>query len=303
MDAVEIYVEPTQIKFEAERNTLYDYTIQGLSIDAELSDYLTSFGELDSEIFTTAHAVTQKNEEWTKAYNEDREDIDSLWNEFYTIATKYRQLTDEWNNVAIKFIEEYPDYTITLNLKNILINSGYNIDVDNQPGGAMNELLMIRNEIAQTCGGEIGSKAHDFEMADLEGNNIHLSNYYSKGYILLDFWASWCHPCINEIPKLRNVHKEFSDKLQIISLSVDSDRDKWQKAVEQYELNSWSQLITSHPEDAADYYFQEQGDISLAYGVEYIPCFMLINTEGYIIGRWSHLTDEIIGEIRTMIEE
>ena len=68
--------------------------------------------------------------------------------------------------------------------------------------------------------------------------------------------------------------------------------------VVKYGLSQWPQLIASNNEE---YYFAEQGNISFAYGVEQIPSFILINKNGIIVGRWSHLTPDTIKEIEQLI--
>lgn len=158
--------------------------------------------------------------------------------------------------------------------------------------------MSIRCEIAKSNCGIVGSKALDFTLTSVDDKAITLSECYAKSFVLLDFWASWCGPCIKEIPELQKLHSQYSEKLQIISISVDEDKVKWQDAVVKYGLSQWPQLIVSNNEE---YYFAEQGNISFAYGVDQIPSFILINKNGIIVGRWSHITPDTIKEIEQLI--
>lgn len=63
MDYANIYIEPAKITFKAKRNTLYDYSLQGLSIDNELTEYRNIFGELDRELWKKHHSLQCKNAE------------------------------------------------------------------------------------------------------------------------------------------------------------------------------------------------------------------------------------------------
>jgi thiol-disulfide isomerase/thioredoxin len=78
--------------------------------------------------------------------------------------------------------------------------------------------MTIRNEISKVSGGKVGSKALDFTLGTIDGGRVSLSEYYEKGYTLLDFWASWCVPCIGEIPKVRELHNKYGDILQVLSI-------------------------------------------------------------------------------------
>lgn len=143
-----------------------------------------------------------------------------------------------------------------------------------------------------------GQKFKDFSVY-YKGKMLNLSDYVGKGkYVLVDFWASWCGPCIREIPELQKLHSQHKDRLQIISISVDESKEQWQDAIAKYELSQWYQLIANNNEEC---YFAEQANTALAYGVEQIPCFILIDTNGTIIGRWLHLTADVTKEIEQLI--
>jgi thiol-disulfide isomerase/thioredoxin len=144
----------------------------------------------------------------------------------------------------------------------------------------------------------VGSKVLDFTLTSVDDKAITLSECYAKSFVLLDFWASWCGPCIREIPELQKLHSQHIDRLQIISISVDESKAQWQDAIAKYEISQWPQLIASNNEE---YYFAEQGNISFAYGVEQIPSFILINKNGIIVGRWPHLSPDTIKEIEQLI--
>ena len=66
-------------------------------------------------------------------------------------------------------------------------------------------------------------KAADFSLLDLSGKPVKLSDYTGK-VVLLDFWATWCPPCVKEIPHFNELAKEYGDKgLVVLGISTDSE--------------------------------------------------------------------------------
>lgn len=89
----------------------------------------------------------------------------------------------------------------------------------------------------------VGKKFIDFADIDNNGVEHRLSEYAGKGnYVVLDFWASWCTPCIAEMPKLKTAQELYGDKgLQIIGVSLDGNKRLWKEAIEKHSL-SWTHL-------------------------------------------------------------
>lgn len=129
----------------------------------------------------------------------------------------------------------------------------------------------------------LGHQYTDFEAPILDkkggfSNTAKLSDYVSKNMIvLLDFWASWCTPCINEIPNLKAAYKRFKSKgFEIVSVSVDEESDDWIKAVKDNAL-PWVQLWNGS-EDV-------ENSPAMDYVISAIPATFLIDADGTIIGR------------------
>ena len=302
MDYANIYIEPTKITFNAERNTLYNYSLHGLSIDKELNEYQATFGDLERKIWEKHHIVQIKNREWVTAYDGNEEDCNKLLAEFYALLNEYREISSHWTSLAIEFTKAHPNYTITPTILEQLIVQGYNIAPNIEYNGTMGELLSLRSKISKSCGAEIGTKALDFALKTTDNKEVILSKCYENRCVLLDFWASWCSPCLAEITNLRAIHSKYKNKLQVLSISIDKDKEQWLNAIKQYNLTEWSQLIIDIPTDADSYYFQEQSDLSIAYNVTQIPCFILIDTQGVVVGRWTHITKDIEKDIAEKLD-
>jgi len=128
----------------------------------------------------------------------------------------------------------------------------------------------------------LGHPYIDFEASILDKKyaftgKAKLSDYIGKNKIvLLDFWASWCTPCLNEIPNLKAAYKKFKSKgFEIVSVSVDDGTDEWIKAVKDNSMN-WVQLWNG--EDMVN-------SAAVKYSITAIPSTFLIDADGTIIGR------------------
>lgn len=65
----------------------------------------------------------------------------------------------------------------------------------------------------------------EFTLPNLAGGNTSITEHLGEKVILINFWATWCTPCMKEMPKLDKMQKEHPDKLQVISISADEARD------------------------------------------------------------------------------
>ena len=121
-----------------------------------------------------------------------------------------------------------------------------------------------------------GAIAPPIEATTLDGKPLKLADYKGK-YVLLDFWATWCGPCIAEIPQLQTVHDAFAKdgKFAILSLSVDEKIDEPKKFQEKRNL-PWTQAFLGGG---------IQGPTPGTFGVRAIPAFVLVGPDGKIVSR------------------
>ena len=115
----------------------------------------------------------------------------------------------------------------------------------------------------------IGKPALDFQVTDLKGEALSLEEYRGQ-VVLLDFWATWCAPCIAEIPNVKQTYKKYKDqKFQIIGISLDRSEKSLETYIEKKELG-WL------------HYWDKSRQVSTLYKVRGIPSTFLIDGEGVI---------------------
>jgi cytochrome c biogenesis protein CcmG, thiol:disulfide interchange protein DsbE len=81
----------------------------------------------------------------------------------------------------------------------------------------------------------IGSQAQDFTVKDAD-RTVSLHDYRGKT-VLLNFWASWCPPCIEEMPSLVQLQKRMGPKVTVVAISIDEDADAYHKFLRDHNLD------------------------------------------------------------------
>ena len=106
---------------------------------------------------------------------------------------------------------------------------------------------LLFNSTVQTSKIKIDTTVLQTPLEDYYGNQSTLKDVLKseKKIILLDFWASWCVPCISELPSLKRMVKQYSNKIKVISISIDTDSVKWRQACNKYVVkdNSYRNVL------------------------------------------------------------
>lgn len=112
--------------------------------------------------------------------------------------------------------------------------------------------------------------APDFSFTSLEGEHITLEDLRGK-VVVLDFWGTWCPPCVDSVPELRNLHKRYSKEpsFMLIGISSDNDDDQWREFTVKNKM-VWPQY--------------RDGDrrIQRAFGIRAFPTYIVIDHEGIV---------------------
>ena len=128
-----------------------------------------------------------------------------------------------------------------------------------------------------------------FEVTPSDGSRFNLDNMGGR-VVLIDFWATWCGPCNQELPHLQKIAREFAGQpLVIISISWDSDEAAWKSFIAKHEM-TWVQ------------YRDADHSLTSRFGVSSIPHYFTIDSDGVLTGAMLGSDDDVEGKIKKLLK-
>lgn len=185
----------------------------------------------------------------------------------------FENVRAEQHKIENELIKKYPDsysaLIVTYKWRNDMNGYAY-IDRMNMLGQKYANTkiykdMLIKKEASKAI--KVGNIAPDFTLKTDDGEDVSL--YGMKGKIkIVDFWASWCGPCRGLNPHMLALYNKYKDKgLEIVGVSMDTDRENWLKAVKQDSM-PWKQVSDLKAWES---------DVAKKYNVEGIPHVVVLN--------------------------
>ncbi|MDH7463232.1 TlpA disulfide reductase family protein [Chitinophagaceae bacterium 26-R-25] len=180
------------------------------------------------------------------------------------------------------FLDKNPNTPIGLYVVNMY--KGFQPDADkalalfNKLPESLQQLpsgIEMKKKIETSQKTAVGKYALEFTQNDTLGKPVSLSSFKGK-YVLLDFWASWCHPCRAENPNVVKAFNKYKDKnFTVVSVSLDNSKEKWLKAIHDDGM-PWT-----HVSDLKYW----KNDVAKLYGISSVPQNLLIDPQGRIVAK------------------
>ena len=127
-------------------------------------------------------------------------------------------------------------------------------------------------------------EAPDFMMEDWDGNSIKLSDLIAGGKpVVLNFWASWCPPCKDEMPEFERVFQVFGEEVQFVMLNLIDGLRETKETGAKYIMDQGFTFPV---------FFDTKRDGASAYGIRSIPTTLFIDKDGYIVAEAQGAIDE-----------
>jgi thiol-disulfide isomerase/thioredoxin len=250
-------------------NTTYSYTL--ISRDAAGAETKS-----EGKLTTTTAATTDKTAPTISGVNvsnitESGAVITWITDEPATSQVKYEKTEKTSSTTPVN-----TDLTTTHNVTLTKLDSGttYNFSIISKDA-AGNEAAAAANQTFKTLtpipvGSQVGNRAPDFALKDLDGKDVKLSDFQGK-IVMINFWAVWCGPCKDELPFIQAISDSWSGKgVQVLAIAVKENE----------QLDTVQQYITQNSY-TFQVLFDSQG-INSVYNATYLPTTFFIDKEGII---------------------
>ncbi len=294
--AIDLPVDPTEIAFVSAGYYTGYFILDGTRLTMTLGEESTVTSKYKNSI--------------QNRYNEFEDGILEMTDEFQVQLSnllqnedgsdeEYSDQYEEIFNAATNNIVTYVEQTILDNSDNaiagVAVNRINNVVTDEELLviiGALSEEMQesifvapLRQEVETRLLTAEGMPFRDFTIEDSDGKTVSLSDYVGKGkYVLVDFWASWCQPCKDEIPHIKAAYNSFHRKgLEIVSVAIADEPEDSKATAKELGMN-WNLIINAG---------QIPAEI---YGFSSIPQIMLFGPDGTILKkglRGEEISEEI----------
>ncbi|WP_233582277.1 TlpA disulfide reductase family protein [Prevotella sp. OH937_COT-195] len=203
----------------------------------------------------------------------DKEKIKQLTDEYYAEIEKLVELAKDVvkdgsdQEMAKKLVGEVGEM---VEYEDLLVLMPKEASYYNAP-----ELANLRKRMEMMALRAPGVTYTDLKMQDLNGKERNLSEWCGKGnYVLVDFWASWCRPCREEMPNVVEAYKRHHDKgFDVVGVSFDANKAAWEKAVSDLGM-AWHHISDLKGWECA---------AAPIYGIQSIPSNILVGPDGKIV--------------------
>lgn len=251
----------------------------------------------------TFTALTTQMQEFAKTSNSLQQDFSKAKTEKAKedIRAKYNQLEVENKKVVMPALEKLGTSLAGIIAANNYLNPETDLDYLKKLADKLTQegknhyyAQVFIQQVNSRSASEVGSPAPDFALQDLTGKTVKLSDLRGKT-VVIDFWATWCGPCIMSFPGMKKAIDQYKDRDDVVFLFVDTfervPESQWKDHVQKFITNRGFQYLNP--------ILDIGNKTALAYGVNGIPAKFCIDKDGKI----KHKSTGYLGSAEAVYQE
>lgn len=256
---VEIIGKSNEIAINYEINKGNNLSYQFAELRKELLPYYVE----ESKLWFSSKQLRNSNQEKSRHLTEQ---FDSL--RFYTVAP----LRTEWAKQHLDY-ELTPRYFLESHIPKDTVIYYHNLLSSNAQNSEYGKILSgLINGWERTKSGNL---APNFSQITDKGQNFNLNQLKGK-YVVLDFWGSWCGPCMHGVPKMKEYYEKFKSEIEFVGIACNDKESDWKEAIEINQMN-WIHVLND----------KSKNDIATLYGISSYPTKIIVNQKGEIISKFN----------------
>jgi len=205
-----------------------------------------------------------------------------LENEAFKVSVSKKENDGSYIKFA-KLNDEYQDgFWNTYNYRDtVFLNKRY-LMIDTLLQNPTQLVLKQLGIEKQIFGYKEGFKLKNYKIEDLKGNKVNLKELSNKKLLLLDFWGTWCGPCMELTPSLKELHSKYKSKLAIVSIAFQEEAKPVEKYVTKNKINWFNGIVKGKPKT-----FYPKEKIIKELKVRTFPGFFVVDKDFNIVFRTS----------------
>jgi len=285
---VMFYLDPGEMQLYLKKDSLKNFVLKGSQTQTDREMLETQTKSLESHLSEIKKQLSFEQSDQNYEFLTQQKDsinnlLKNIWIDF---ITSHKSSHYSLDLIANLFFNKLNADSLT----NLFNGLSENVRVSCS-GKQVYSLVLQRQKSTM-------SNVSSLEAFDKDGTVIKLSDFKGK-YVLFDFWASWCVPCIKSFPHLKELYAKYKDKgLVVISISVDKKKDeqKWLDAIDKNEIAGWIQILS----------YKNTGENNMCDLLEAgngIPHQILIDKSGNIVKRWTGFGESVVTEQNETFEK
>lgn len=256
-----------------------DYSVRGSKINHDINTFQKEIRGIEVAVFKTELALDPM------LVKNDKTVID----EMFIVQDSLRDIITQKKREYIKANpdNDFSAYLLTFSGHDLIGDYLNTISFEVRNGIFKKYLSLIgnkyKNHIVSEASKNIkpGALSPDFTLKDFHGNNFLLSKLRGK-FIVLDFWASWCSPCIKGIPMMKEYYNKYKDKVEFVSIACNDKEDKSTSVINKNDIQ-WIQLFNND---------SEVPNVSSLYSAQSLPTKIIIDQKGNIVSVYKGEVEE-----------